>query len=280
MNTLEGIQVLVRAALLCAACDIPAARKTCGFVGHSAYHGCSKCLVAFPTAEFGEKPDYSNFNRMQWKPRTNDSHRSKALEHRQCNTQTKQKVIEREHGLRYSILLELPYFDAPRMCIIDPMHNLLLGTAKHMVDIWKKLQLLEDKHFDIIQQRVDGFVAPSNSGRQPTSKFLSKFSGFTAEQWKSWTLYYSLFSLKGILPFRHYQCWQVFVKACFLICRRTVTLAQVQEADHLLLEFCHKFVSLYGKDYCTSNLLLHCHLKVYIRFWSSVCILAIWVRTS
>ncbi len=53
----EGIiLVLVRAALLCSGCDIPAARKTCGFVGHNARLACSKCLLVFPTENFGDKP--------------------------------------------------------------------------------------------------------------------------------------------------------------------------------------------------------------------------------
>ena len=32
----KGTLVFVRAALLCVGCDIPAARKACGFVGHGA----------------------------------------------------------------------------------------------------------------------------------------------------------------------------------------------------------------------------------------------------
>ena len=39
--------VLVRCALLCVACNIPASRKVCGFLGHSATLGCSKCLKHF-----------------------------------------------------------------------------------------------------------------------------------------------------------------------------------------------------------------------------------------
>ena len=35
--------VEIRAAVLCFASDIPAARKHCGFVGHSAKRGCSQC---------------------------------------------------------------------------------------------------------------------------------------------------------------------------------------------------------------------------------------------
>ena len=59
MQSFSKTNVLVRAALLCTACDIPAARKVSGFVGHSALHGCSKCLKTFPTACFGDKPDYT-----------------------------------------------------------------------------------------------------------------------------------------------------------------------------------------------------------------------------
>ena len=33
------------------------------------------------------------------------------------------------------MLLELPYFDVVRMCTIDPRHNLLLSTAKHVMEV-------------------------------------------------------------------------------------------------------------------------------------------------
>ena len=69
MYTTNKAPVMVRAALLCVGCDIPAARKVCGFLGHRATMGCSKCLLPFPTKQFGEKPNYSNFDRHQWKPR-------------------------------------------------------------------------------------------------------------------------------------------------------------------------------------------------------------------
>ena len=43
-----SFKVLVRGALICAACDIPAAHKVCGFKLHNANHGCSKCFIFFP----------------------------------------------------------------------------------------------------------------------------------------------------------------------------------------------------------------------------------------
>ena len=121
-----------------------------GFVGHNALKGCSKCLLSFPTKNFGEKPDHSNFNRSEWENRRNDEHREIALKYVECNTQTDQRKIEREFGIRYTVLLELPYFNSSRMCTIDPMHNLLLGTAKHVMDVWKRLEVIDSKYYEII----------------------------------------------------------------------------------------------------------------------------------
>ena len=44
MESSTSNKVIVRAALICVSCDIPAARKVCGFVGHRARKGCNKCL--------------------------------------------------------------------------------------------------------------------------------------------------------------------------------------------------------------------------------------------
>ncbi len=58
----------IKAVLLCVACDIPTSRKVGGFLGHGALKGCSHCLKSFPTVIFGEKSDYSGFNRISWEP--------------------------------------------------------------------------------------------------------------------------------------------------------------------------------------------------------------------
>ena len=241
-KTVQGTSVLVRAALLCVACDIPAARKTCRFLGHSALYGCSKCLNLFPTANFGEKPDYSNFCQASWGVRDPIKHREEAIKHKNCNTRAEQKFIERNYGVCYSVLVDLPYFDAPRMCFIDPMHHLLLGTAKHFIETWKTLHIISD--FNVIQQRVDSFITPGDIGRTP-SKISSSFSGFIAEQFKNWTIYFSLFALKSVLPWRHYNCWLLFVKICYILCRRTITDALLKEADDLILNFSNSFMELY-----------------------------------
>ena len=41
-------RILNKCVLLCVSCDLPAARKVCGFLSHSAALGCSKCKKKFP----------------------------------------------------------------------------------------------------------------------------------------------------------------------------------------------------------------------------------------
>lgn len=46
----------------------------------------------------------------------------------QLSTKADRDTHFERHGIRYCAFSRLPYFDPVRMIIIDPMHNLLLGT--------------------------------------------------------------------------------------------------------------------------------------------------------
>ena len=192
-------QGVIRAALICTACDIPASRKVSGFVGHNAHRACSRCLKGFrKEGAFGDQPDFTGTDRDNWPMRCVTSHRQHARLHKAAKTLEEQKTIERNHGCRYSVLIELPYYDVINYCVIDPMHNLLLGTcpkkhtcmtclaaAKHVMQVWVQTGVLDKSQYAAIQERVDAFVAPTNIGRIP-SKITSGFAGFTAEQWRNW----------------------------------------------------------------------------------------------
>ena len=124
-----------------------------------------------------------------------------------CNLhkcQSEINSIVRNTGAKYSVLFQLPYYDAVRFVIIDPMHNLFLGLAKSTLKVWKENDLIGEKDFDLLQRRVNAVVPPPEIGRIP-SKIATGFSGFTTDQWKNWVCYYSAFALKGILPKEHYD---------------------------------------------------------------------------
>lgn len=121
-------KVLVRGAVICAACDIPAARKLCGFKGHNANRGCSKCFKFFPGPV--TKKDYSGFDQENWPPRNFNVHRKISEQIKKTTTAVARNKLETKYGIYYSLFSELEYFDPITHCIIDPMHNLFLGTAK------------------------------------------------------------------------------------------------------------------------------------------------------
>ena len=71
----SGIQEkMVKCAFLCISCDLPAVRKTCGFLSHSAALGCSKCMKKFP-GTVGSM-NYSGFNRSEWPKINNETRRA------------------------------------------------------------------------------------------------------------------------------------------------------------------------------------------------------------
>ena len=143
----------VRVALCCMSSDIPATRKLCGFYGFKAKYGCSKCLKQFPTNSFSECTDYSGFQRHLWSPRDITIHRVKAFEARNANLAAARSQIEREIGVRYSELLRLPYLDIVRCHLVDPMHNLFLGTAKNVMSLWKSKKIITESSFNLACSR-------------------------------------------------------------------------------------------------------------------------------
>lgn len=254
----SSIPVTVRCGLLCVACDIPASRKVCGFLGHSATLGCSKCMKKFPGA-VGQK-DYSGFDRTKWTARNLKEHRRNVASIRECTTLTGRSDLESKHGCQYTILLDIPYFDPITMTIIDPMHNLYLGSAKKLVHLWIEKGIITKSACSVIQDRVNSIRVPRYVGRIP-HKIESSFSGFTADQFKNWTNLYSLMVLYDILPPDHLRCWRYFVLASRILCQMKISDHEIKLADAFLLQFCSLVEKLFGKQVITPNMHLHCHLK-------------------
>ena len=245
------------AALLCVTCDVPAARKVCGFTGHNSSKGCSKCNKTF-SGSVSNRMDFSGFEPCPL--RTNTEHRKQAQEIFDQTSATDQAKMESAYGTRFSELMTLPYFDRVRFHIIDPMHNLFQGTAKH---IMKNIRLDPDKpllrrdDLSRIQSKVDS--VPSNIGRMPR-KIENSYGGFTADQWKSWTIIFSVFALWDMLPSADLEVWRNFVMAFSLLCSPTITETRVELAHTYIIKFCNGIQQHYGKERVTPNMHLHVHL--------------------
>lgn len=87
-----------------------------------------------------------------------------------CSTKAEKEALEKKHGVRVSCLLDLDYFDPVRMTPIDPMHNLFLGTAKHMISDWKTKLILNENDLLKIQEKIGNFFCPSDVCKLPQKK--------------------------------------------------------------------------------------------------------------
>ncbi len=218
--------------------------------------------------------DYSGFNRDEWPPRCGRSHRQVACFLKNFTTKSEQATKESNAGCRYSELLRLPYFDAPRMLVVDPMHCLFLGTAKYYLKrIWIENAIISNSDFDVIQQSVDSTIAPAGIGRI-SCKIYSGFSSFTADQWKNWVNYFSLLSLQGRLHGNDLECWRHFVLACRILTKRKLSTNDIHLADGLIMQFSRRTERQYGQNRITPNMHMQCHIRSCIedygplhRFW-------------
>ena len=147
------------------------------------------------------------------------------------------------------------------MLVVDPMHALFLGIAKHYTKrVFIGKNLLNDADFEVIQKRVNSIVAPSDVGRIP-QKIQSSFSSFTADQFKNWVIHYSIIAMHGMLSSEHLECWRHFVLACRIFCQRSISKDRLKVADILLLRFCQRTERQYGRDIITPNMHMACHLS-------------------
>lgn len=64
-------------------------------------------------------------------------------------TKTQRSELEVDKGSRFTQLMNLPYYNCVRFAIIDPMHNLFLGTPKRLLhEQWMESGLLPKKSLD------------------------------------------------------------------------------------------------------------------------------------
>jgi len=113
--------------LLATVCDIAATGKIGRFLGHSSQHACWKCKKKFNYSDSLKRVDFSGVE--TGLPRTHKEHKSNAVKSIMASTPTEQSNIESENGSRFSELMYLPYYDCVHFAIIDPMHDIFLGTA-------------------------------------------------------------------------------------------------------------------------------------------------------
>lgn len=121
---------LVRCALVPLICDLPAARQMMAFASHSSKHFCCYCGL--------ESSDIDNVNMGSWPKGVDTREEWVAIaEQWKASSLSARKALFEQHGIRYSELLRLPYWDPTRFVVIDSMHAIFLTDLRHHCrDLW------------------------------------------------------------------------------------------------------------------------------------------------
>lgn len=119
----------VRGAVIPLVCDLPAAKQMSGHASHSNHNFCSFCLL--------QREDMDNLDYHSWKSRSWAEHLDIAKQWRDAQSEKARADLYVKHGVRWSELLRLPYWDPTKFTVVDSMHAFFLGLFKrHCREVW------------------------------------------------------------------------------------------------------------------------------------------------
>lgn len=128
---------LVKCGLIPLIVDLKAARQVTGCASHSARQFCMFCTLV--------KDDINNIDHHTWEEVPLRLHKRRALAWKNAATEKIQAKLFEKYGVRWSVLLELPYWDLKAFTIVDSMHTALLGNLhRHCTEIWRMNHQLAD----------------------------------------------------------------------------------------------------------------------------------------
>jgi len=115
---------ICRSAVAIAVNDLPAARKLAQFASHSSHFYCTVC-DCYHRSTRGHT-EFQKWNRLD----ATDL-REYAIRWRDASTSKEQQRLFDKHGVRWSELWRLSYWDPSRQLVVDSMHCLLEGLLAH-----------------------------------------------------------------------------------------------------------------------------------------------------
>lgn len=103
--------------------DLPASRKVSGQASHAADCFCSLCHL--------KRRDINNICTETWVPKKREELFEHAKAWRDAPNKATRKRIYKNHGVRWSELWRLPYWDPVKFVVIDAMHAGFLRVVQH-----------------------------------------------------------------------------------------------------------------------------------------------------
>ena len=119
-----------KGAMIALVCDMLAARQVAGFGSVTSTYFCTCCLLTIQ--------DVENLQKQSWPERILHDHLECARRWRDGRSKRDRERLFRLHGIRWSALQELPYWNPILFTVLDSMHAAFLGLFQsHCRKVWK-----------------------------------------------------------------------------------------------------------------------------------------------
>ncbi|XP_046402073.1 uncharacterized protein LOC124168026 isoform X1 [Ischnura elegans] len=231
----------VKVIVTCYVCDAPARAYAAQIKSHTGYFGCGKCCV---------EGEYINhrviFDEMNAPLRTDQSF---------------MEVIDEDHHVGYSPLLDIPDIKMVTDFPYEYMHLVCLGVMRKLLLGWLKGSLsvrLQARKVVHLNSKIQNIVkhVPWEFARKPRS--VNEVLRWKATEFRMFLVYTGPFLLKGILSksaFKHFLSLHYAIR----ILLSSDYLKHGDYARALLKYFVKNFALLYGREGLTYNVhgLLH-----------------------
>ena len=142
------------------------------------------------------------------------------------------------------------------------MHCLFLGIAHWIVKrLWIDGGKITKSDLELMEKRAKEIRVPADLGRIPYKIATGDgFSGYTADQWKSFILIYATPLMWDLLNADDRKILANFVRACSLLVCRIIDDNILHEAQFRLLQVARLIEAQYGQELITPNIHLSLHL--------------------
>lgn len=154
--------LLTKGAMIPLVCDMLAARQLCGLGSATSTWFCTFCFLPIQEIE--------NLDKSSWPPRDLGEQIKHARCWRDCVSEEDREEIFKAWGVRWSVLLDLPYWNPILFSVLDSMHAAYLGLShSHSRKFWQINITIEGGDGTIIKE--------DKTSVRPSDGILSQWLG-------------------------------------------------------------------------------------------------------
>lgn len=259
----------VQAIVIGGNADLPAKAKSLNMKQHNGFHGCPVCEQVGHHEDGVHLYPYQPFHE-----RTQEDCERYAAEAAELDDEDADIM-----GLRAPTALSRVVYQCYRTAGADVMHQGFSGVFKklleilltqsystHAASLFRFLHRIDDR---IINLKLPAFAERVQRDFSTNSGYLK------ANEYKTCFFHYAVPIFEGIMDQEFFNHLKLLVCGISMLCRSTITLEEIDQAEEILRVYVEEFERLYGVEHMTINVHMLLHFAKKVRelgaLWATSC---------